>query len=201
MLVEATETTITYRLKSGQVVVLQPGRPMELSDQAGQQLLRKAGDKVRLLAAVTSQPVVLRAVKPLTLKLDGRTITMDQWAAFSADADQAGRLLAQFPTQLEVLTLPAEPPAEPLQPGWLVTYRDRGGRLAGGCDDRANGTVAGCEWVGSGWLIRLTSGETLPLHMILSVGKTDAAGKIVAAWTVREHGYDGEGPIDARESL
>lgn len=42
-------------------------------------------------------------------------------------------------------------------------------------------------------MIALTNGESLPLGRIVSVGKTDAMGKVVAAWTVKQHGYDGEG--------
>jgi hypothetical protein len=33
----------------------------------------------------------------------------------------------------------------------------------------------------------------MPLSQVRSVGQTDEAGQIVAAWTVREHGYDGQG--------
>ncbi len=87
------------------------------------------------------------------------------------------------------LTLP-EPP---LQPGWLVAYRDRQGRLRGGCDEREAGTVHTCEWDGTGWTIRLTNGDALPLRLVVSVGKTDATGKTLAIWATRAHGYDGEG--------
>jgi hypothetical protein len=53
--------------------------------------------------------------------------------------------------------------------------------------------VRGCTWDGAAWRVTLTDGQTLPLAVMLSVGKTDAAGRVVAAWTVRTHGYDGEG--------
>ena len=85
-------------------------------------------------------------------------------------------------------------PMPPLQPGWLVAYRNQGGTLCGGCDDRAHGTVHVCRWDGNGWTVELTDGQRLTLSAIRSVGKTDRAGQIVGAWTVREHGYDGEGP-------
>ena len=136
---------------------------------------------------------VLRAVEPLTIELDGQTIAFDQWAVFTVTSDQAQRIVTQFPGKVEVLDLPPAPPAEPLQSGWLVCYRDRAGRLAGGCDDRQNGTVEQCQWDDAAWLVWLTNGDALPLRRIRSVGKTDATGRIVAAWTVREHGYDGEG--------
>jgi len=84
-------------------------------------------------------------------------------------------------------------PNPPLQPGWLVAYRDRQGVLCGGCDDRQHGTVQACQWDGNGWTLWLTDGQRMPLSMIRSVGQTDDTGQIVAAWTVREHGYDGEG--------
>jgi|CXWL01.1.fsa_nt_gi hypothetical protein len=79
----------------------------------------------------------------------------------------------------------------PLQPGWLVVYRDRQGVLCGGCDDRQRGTVDDCQWEEKGWTVHLMDGQRLPLSIIRSVGQTDDVGRIVAAWTVREHGYDG----------
>lgn len=83
----------------------------------------------------------------------------------------------------------------PLQPGWLVCYRDPELGLRGGGDDRAHGTVAFCEWipVHRTWAVVLTDGQRLPLWAIRSVGQTNTAGAIVAAWCTRDHGYDGEG--------
>lgn len=93
---------------------------------------------------------------------------------------------------------PADEPAPPLQAGWLVCYRDRRGALCGGGDDRQHGTVQECRWDGKGRTVHLTDGQRLPLTSIRAVGQTDKAGEIVAAWTVREHGYDGEGPVEGR---
>lgn len=84
-------------------------------------------------------------------------------------------------------------PAAPLQPGWLVAYRDKDYRLRGGCDERDHGTVARLEWVHGSWTVWLTNGEALPLARIRSVGKTDATGQVIAAWTTRDCGYDGKG--------
>ena len=84
-------------------------------------------------------------------------------------------------------------PTPPLHPGWLVVYRDRRGALCGGCDDRQHGTVQECRLEGNGWMVHLTDGQKLPLSMIRSVGHTNAEGHLVAAWTTREHGYDGAG--------
>jgi hypothetical protein len=84
-------------------------------------------------------------------------------------------------------------PLPPLSPGWLVAYRDLAGRLCGGCDDRERGTVACCEWDGWTWRIALTNGDALPIRQVVSVGKTDGEGRLVAAWSTREHGFDGEG--------
>lgn len=83
-------------------------------------------------------------------------------------------------------------PAAPLQPGWLVVYRDRDYLLCGGCDDRTHGTVQTCQWNGHTWMVVLTDGQQLPLMAIRSVGMTDTSGRVVSAWTVREHGYNGE---------
>jgi hypothetical protein len=84
-------------------------------------------------------------------------------------------------------------PLPPLSPGWLVAYRDSAGRLCGGCDDRARGTVKCCEWDGQTWRITLTNGDILPIRQVVSVGKTDGEGRVTAAWLVNTHGYDGEG--------
>ena len=89
-------------------------------------------------------------------------------------------------------------PTPPLQPGWLVAYRERRGVLCGGCVDREHGTVQECRWGGNGWTVSLTDGQRLPLSLIRSVGQTDDAGQIVAAWIVKEHGYDGQGPDESR---
>jgi hypothetical protein len=89
----------------------------------------------------------------------------------------------------------AESPSAPLLPGWLITWRDRDGRLRGGCDDREAGTVKECRWNQHGWTVSLMDGQRLPLSGIRSVGKTDHRGCVVAAWTVREHGADGNGAL------
>ncbi|TKB64002.1 MAG: hypothetical protein E8D47_12190 [Nitrospira sp.] len=86
-------------------------------------------------------------------------------------------------------------PIPPIRPGWLVAYRDQRGALCGGCDDRQRGTVEVCRWNENKWTLCLTDGQEIPLSIVLSVGPTDEAGRIIAAWTVREHGYDGEGPV------
>lgn len=88
-----------------------------------------------------------------------------------------------------------EEPVTPILPGWLVAYRYRQGRLCGGSDDRAHGTVKECRWDGIGWTVHLTDGQQMPLYLIRAVGKTDDTGQILAAWTVREHGADGNGRV------
>lgn len=89
-------------------------------------------------------------------------------------------------------------PMPPLQPGWLVVYRDRRGVLCGGCDDRAHGTVKECRWEGTGWTVHLTDGQRLTLSAIRAVGQTDEAGHLLEAYTIREHGYYGKGPLKNR---
>ena len=97
------------------------------------------------------------------------------------------KLLARAPGKVHCVM-----PEPPLQSGWLVAYRDAQGRLRGGCDEREAGTVAGCEWNGTGWTIHLLNETTLPLRSVTSVGKTDAQGQVVGAWEVKHHGFDGE---------
>jgi len=99
---------------------------------------------------------------------------------------------------LEVSSISSKPipstsdPESPLQPGWFVVYRDTTGRLIGGPDDRLNGTVEACTWDGSTWIVTLANGDRLQLGKVLAVSRTDAAGSVLAAWTVREHGYRGD---------
>jgi hypothetical protein len=47
MQLEATKEPIKYRLKTGKEIMLRPGVPTELPDEAANQLLKKAPDKVR----------------------------------------------------------------------------------------------------------------------------------------------------------
>ncbi len=91
----------------------------------------------------------------------------------------------------EVPATPAVPP--PLRPGWRIVYRDHQWRLAGGSDDPEHGTVDVC-WKEQGvWQVRLTDGQQIPLSRVRSVAAIDDKGRCSAAWTVREHGYDGQG--------
>ena len=86
----------------------------------------------------------------------------------------------------------------PVQAGWLVSYRDLHGAMCGGCDDREHGTVRDCRWDGNGWTVHLTDGQRLTLSAVRAVGQTDEAGHLLEAYTVREHGYDGKGPLKNR---
>jgi hypothetical protein len=92
------------------------------------------------------------------------------------------------PSTTEVI----DSPTAPLQSGWLVAYWNRHGTLCGGCDDREHGTVDRCVWDGRSWSVCLTDGQRLPITAIGSVGQTDPTGRLVAAWTVRAHGLDGQ---------
>ena len=87
---------------------------------------------------------------------------------------------------------PAQLPTPPIQPGWLVTYRGSDGRLQGGDLDRDHGTVAGAEYGPRGWVFTLTDGSSIAFAGIHGVTKTAKDGRVLAAWTVRAHGHDGE---------
>jgi len=65
--------------------------------------------------------------------------------------------------------------------------------LAWSCDDWQHGTVAKCRWSAGAFTVHLTDGQRLPLSIIRGVTKPDGS-----AWTVQQHGYDGEGPAAAR---
>ena len=137
--------------------------------------------------------MTLQALAPLAIRFAGRVIQFEPGAVFTVTDNQAQRLLRAAPGKVRTIVLSADPPAEPLQPGWLVYYRDRRGVLCGGCGDREHGTVQACRLEGNGWTVHLTDGQRLSLSLIRSVGQTDAGGQLVAAWTVQEHGYDGHG--------
>ena len=122
--------------------------------------------------------------------------------AHSADiADIADRVAAEKvapvstpPIQAdEGASLPVPPPIPPLQPGWRLVYLDHQWKLAGGYDDPGHGTVEACRWEGGAWSVHLTDGQAIPLSRIRSVAAIDWKGRIMGAWTVREHGYDGQG--------
>ena len=88
---------------------------------------------------------------------------------------------------------PNAKPSPPVLPGWLITYGDHAGRLYGGSDAREHGTVRECYWQAGRWTVYLTDGQQVPLSLVRAVGQTDDSGRLCAAWTVREHGYDGKG--------
>lgn len=130
--------------------------------------------------------MLIEASKPLRVRLRSGDVRLRPGQPKQFSEDDGRRLLERVPDKVRRVT-----PEPPLQIGWLVAYRDRQGQLRGGCYEREAGTVAACQWSGSTWMVILTDGQRLPLQRILSVGQTDMEGKIVAAWTVREHGYDG----------
>ena len=114
-------------------------------------------------------------------------------AALPALSLEIGTPASVVPTQAQEATTEAAAP--PLRPGWRVVYRDQQWVLCGGCNDRQHGTVAECQWVAGAWTVTLTDGQTMPLSRVRSVGAVDHKGCLLEAWTVKEHGYDGEGPL------
>lgn len=136
--------------------------------------------------------MTIELLAPLMIRLNGQDRDCQVGDTLSLPEAQAQRLLRKAPGLVRCVD---SAPAPPLHPGWFVAYRDRRGVLCGGCDDREHGTVEACRWEGNGWTVSLTDGQRVPLSLIRSVGQTDDAGQIVAAWTVREHGADGNGTI------
>jgi hypothetical protein len=88
-------------------------------------------------------------------------------------------------------SLVIERPASPLPSHCFVTYTDSQGRLRGGWDEQATSTVRGCHGMGQGCEVELSDGRRIPLRSIRAVGQTNENGRLMAAWTVRVHGYDG----------
>lgn len=77
----------------------------------------------------------------------------------------------------------SEKMSPPVLPDWVVAYRGRSGLIE-------SGTVAEAVPSGTGWRFRLVSGIDLSESQILSVGEVEG-GKLVGAWSVREHGLTG----------
>jgi len=144
---------------------------------------------------------VLRCRNAIALTLDGETIPFEPSDVFTVPEGEAQRLMKQHPEQLERVSLPPStarpqpirPVEPPLQPGWIVAYRDWENGLCGGWEAADKGVVSSCQWDGHGWMVTVVSGERFPLRAVVSVGKV-VDGRLVAAWTTREHGYDGERP-------
>ncbi len=94
-----------------------------------------------------------------------------------------------------VSSKPAEHPAPPIQPGWLVAYRGPDGRLRGGGDDQDHGTVQSAELGPDGWAFMMSDGKVIAGRAIVSVARVASDGPVVAAWTVQHHGFDGDGRL------
>jgi hypothetical protein len=96
------------------------------------------------------------------------------------------------PLQRTIQAVSTASPTAPLQAGWFVTYTDSQGHLCGGWDDRQRATVSFCVWRNRGWSVHLSNGQAIPLIAVRCVGQMNEDGELKAAWSVRQHGYDGE---------
>ena len=88
-------------------------------------------------------------------------------------------------------SLPPAPAAPPLPPYCFVTYIDSQWQLRGGWDERNACTVRQCHGDGAACQVELTNGDLIPLRAVRAVGQLNAEGRLVAAWVVQDHGYDG----------
>lgn len=132
--------------------------------------------------------MLIEASIPLRVRLGCGEVRLHPGQPVRFSDEDGRKLLARAPGKVRCVT-----PESPLRSGWLVVYRDEQGRLRGGCEERTSGTVECCQWDGATWTVRLTNGYPLALVRVLAVGKTNAEGQLIAAWTVKEYGYDGEG--------
>jgi 3D (Asp-Asp-Asp) domain-containing protein len=80
----------------------------------------------------------------------------------------------------------------PLEPGWSIAYRDQCGALRGGTDQGESAIVKQCIRAESGWKVILADKTVLPISSIVSVAQV-VDGHVVAAWTVRGHGWRPDG--------
>jgi hypothetical protein len=146
--------------------------------------------------------LTLEVLAPFTVRQHGQITTWHAGHRVTLSQEKAQRVLARVGDKVRVLdgdscdSRSEHGPTAPLKSGWLVVYRDRDYSLCGGSYDRLHGTVRACTWDGTAWTVTLTDGQQLHLRAIRSVGKTDVRGQVIAAWTVEDHGYDGEGVTD-----
>lgn len=139
--------------------------------------------------------------KPIIYQWPGGRIRFAPGHAVDVEDSRAIWILLKLPgrvrlaEQVEPVTPPlvGGPPVPPIAKGWYVTYRDKNGTLQGGAEDRVHGTVKECRRESGRWMVYLTDGRQIFLDRIQAVAKTDAQGRVLGAWRVREHGYDGEG--------
>ncbi|MBX3350119.1 MAG: hypothetical protein KF747_15445 [Nitrospira sp.] len=132
--------------------------------------------------------MLIESTVPLRVRMPTREVRLRPGEAVRFSESEGKKLLARVPDKVRCVT-----PEPPLQAGWLVCYRDQQDRLRGGYEEREAGTVAACEWSDSGrWIVIVLNGDRLPLWRIISVAKTDTQGRILGAWRVKEHGFDGE---------
>lgn len=85
------------------------------------------------------------------------------------------------------------PSASPLPAYCFVAYADSTGKLRGGWEERSSCTVKQCHGLGAACQVELSNGDMIPLRAVRSVGQLNSEGRLVSAWTVKDHGYDGEG--------
>lgn len=202
------------------VVELVPGQPIELADDEGKRLLAKVPDIVRQVSTppmtcITSGDCLQMDDPPkaeiFSKRIDITSTISDAvgqvslpggyclecgggyWIRQAREAPyQCGRC---FPTKYhwDLVYVPGGTPhlTPPIEAGSLVVYLDQTGRLCGGADDRMHGTVEACQREAGKWIVVLTDGQRLPLSKIRAMASTHPDGRISAAWSVREHGFDG----------
>lgn len=85
-----------------------------------------------------------------------------------------------------------DPPPSPLPLPCFVTFTDSQGRLRGGWEERATCMVKQCHGVGAHCQAELVNGDKIPLRAVRAVGQLNAEGRLIGAWSVRDHGYDGQ---------
>src|SRR5215831_5696257 len=78
-----------------------------------------------------------------------KTDILPESASVSGMSDPFPGILSEISTPLSKNL----PPAPPLEPGWLVTYRNQDGKLCGGSENKEDGTVQECRWEAGRWTV------------------------------------------------
>lgn len=143
----------------------------------------------------------IESATQIRVEFKTRTVHLQPGVPTEVPDEDGRKLLAQVPGKVRQVSqeLPSSPsphvpPDAPLLPGWVICWRDSQGLLHGGRHGGSNGVVRQCVWTDGMWTVRLASGANVLLRHVVSVAKTKPDGSLAAAWLVRVHGYDGEGP-------
>ena len=133
--------------------------------------------------------MIFEALEPLAILMNGDLRRLAPGERVELPQEYGAKLLDRAGGKVRLIETASEP-LPPVPPGWHVAYRVNG-QLRGGFPDPAGQVVETAYCPETGWRLILADQTVLPLDRVVSVGKI-RNGRLVAAWVVGAHGYDGE---------